>query len=306
MLESQTVRDEALWSLDGRGFPASGNHLDTLRALVSVQDPVFDCLPLHFCGPRDSAAGANVAEVTGSERLLALAVSGKLLYAQLRWLDAVLDGPENPPHSIVHQVNEALVDLIQDRMVRGAADPPSALRVLSKLYARYSASAVLDATYSGTACARFGFDDYVAQAKARAAPVRAPVDAVLAESGASPQTRYNAAESFELFTVGLQFYDDALDAEEDFRDRRPSWLVCATLGDPSNREIADAEPDRFYEKALTGGFVSESLRAAEQHFKASYSLAEPRFPSWAEFQRQYSTDAAALREQYDDLISSAT
>lgn len=306
MLESRTVRDEALDSLDGCTFPASGNHLDTLRALVSVQDPVFDCLPLHFCGPRDSGTGAIVAEGTGSERILALAISGKLLYAQLRWLDAVLDGPDNTPHSTVHQVNEALVDLIQDRMVQGAADPPSALRALSKLYARYSASAVLDATYSGTVCAQFGFDDYVAQAKARAAPVRAPVDVVLAEPGVSSGTRSDAAESFELFTVGLQFYDDALDAEEDFRDRRPSWLVCATLKDPSNREFADAEPGKFYEKALTGGFVSESLRAAEQYFEASYAVAETRFPSWAEFQRQYSTDAAALREQYDDLISSAT
>ena len=153
-------------------------------------------------------------------------------------------------------------------------------------------------------------ETYAEHARTRHGPVRAPVDAVLLLTGASESLLRRARSSWHNCALGVQFYDDALDVEEDFRNRNLTWVVGRTLhyfcqpsGDLAAHRMPD--PDTFYERALAEGVVSEALSHAESYFAESASLAEPAFPSWVPFQKACLSQARRLREDYEKLVAGA-
>jgi hypothetical protein len=109
---------------------------------------------------------------------------------------------------------------------------------------------------------------------------------------------------------GVQFYDDALDIEEDFRDRNSSWALSRTLEIPRNGPCTPdpsvlPDPDGFHELALTEGVVCRVLTFAETFFAASARQAERIFPTWAAFQRECLSRTASLRADYEEIIAEA-
>jgi hypothetical protein len=136
------------------------------------------------------------------------------------------------------------------------------------------------------------------------------VDAVLLLVGATDSLLRRARSSWHNWALGVQFYDDAIDVEEDFRDRNLSWAVGRALhhfrpsaDDPATQRMPD--PDTFYELALADGVVSETLRHAEAFFAESARLAEPDFSSWITFQEACISQARRLREDYEKLVTGA-
>ena len=129
-------------------------------------------------------------------------------------------------------------------------------------------------------------------------------------AGATEDELRRARSSWHNCALGLQFYDDALDVEEDYARRSLSWVVSRTL-ECLDRRVGDhpagrpPDPDLFYETALTAGVVSEALIHAEEFFAESARLAESVFPSWAVFQRAFMSKARELREDYDALVTEA-
>ncbi|MDQ3863288.1 MAG: hypothetical protein M3317_07290 [Actinomycetota bacterium] len=273
---------------------------------LSVDEPAVHLMPLHFL-PRASH------EPVGEGRLGELAVAAKLEYARNRWLDEIVDGPyPTPPPSSAHRLNDALLALINSRYARvldGAA-AASFFPVLSELHARHGLSLILDG-------ARFeGFvppitrEEYAEHARTRHGPVRAAVDAVLLLAGVPDSLLRRARSSWHNWALGVQFYDDALDVEEDFRDRNLSWAVAHALDyfrpspeNPAAQNMPD--PDTFYERALAEGVISEALSHAEAFFTESARLGEPDFPSWVTYQRACMNQARLLREDYEKLIARA-
>ena len=117
-----------------------------------------------------------------------------------------------------------------------------------------------------------------------------------------------ARASWHNWELGVQFYDDALDLEEDYRDSNSSWAVSRTLeifrsqlnpGDTS----ALPDQDDFYKVALTEGVVCQALTYAERFFAASARKAEQAFPTWAAFQSQCVSRTVSLREDYEKMIA---
>jgi hypothetical protein len=176
---------------------------------------------------------------------------------------------------------------------------------LSGLYARYAASLAIDTGSPGTFPSTMTFDDYASHAKARAAPVRAPVEAVLLLANAVPEEVERARFCFETSAAALQFLDDALDIEEDYEDLRLSWAVHRTL--TLCRE-ADAprlpDPDLFYKTALSEGVIVENLLTAEDLFRRSAVSAEDLFPSWENYSYQMCADAERLRTNFQRFATS--
>jgi hypothetical protein len=121
---------------------------------------------------------------------------------------------------------------------------------------------------------------------------------------------FDGRSSWHNWALGVQFYDDALDVEDDFRNRNLTWAVGRTLeyfhrsaDNPATQRMPD--PDTFYERALAGGVVSEALSHAESFFAESARLAEPAFPSWVPFQMACVSQAGRLREDYEKLVIGA-
>ena len=92
----------------------------------------------------------------------------------------------------------------------------------------------------------------------RHGPVRAPVDAVLLLTGTSENLLRRARSCWHNWALGVQFYDDALDVEEDFQNRNLTWAVGRTLHyfhrashNPATQKMPD--PDTFYGRALAEG-----------------------------------------------------
>ena len=154
-----------------------------------VTEPVLDTLPVSFLPLGDKGS-------VSCDVLHELAVAGKLVYAHIRWLDDLADEPRpGGPGWSVHALSEALSSLARTKFERvlGRARATHFLSTLAQLYARYAASLAVDAAsraYSG----HLTLDDYVEHAKARSAPVRAPVDALLLLIGA-PEDRNEEARS---------------------------------------------------------------------------------------------------------------
>ena len=240
-----------------------------------VSEPVLDTLPVRFL-PREANG------CVGGDVLHELAVGGKLVYAHIRWLDDLADEPRpGGPGSSVHALSEAIASLARMKFEEVLGPPHVApfLSNLAQLYARYAASLAVDKALQAFA-GPLTLDYYVEHAKARSAPVRAPVDAMLSLVDAPEEQVERARSCFEWCVAGLQLYDDALDVEDDFKERRLSWVVSETLRALDARGPEDVpDADQFYETALVEGFLIRNLAAAEVLFKKALRLAEPAFPN---------------------------
>ena len=276
---------------------------------VLTDEPVIHLLPLHFLP-------AWLQDSVDRVSLRGLAVSAKLEYARNRWLDEMVDNGTLPAlPSAVHRLNKTLLDVINSRYAKilddGAA--VSFFPTLASLHARHGLSLIIDGTQHVAwpeHQSKVTLEDYIEHARARHGPIRAPVDAVLLLAGATEDDLRRARSSWHNGALGLQFYDDALDVEEDYGKRGLSWVVSRTL-ECLDRQAGDhpakclPDPDLFYETALTAGVVSEALTHAEEFFAESARLAESTFPSWAAFQRAFLSKAHELREDYDALVAEA-
>ncbi len=273
---------------------------------LTVDEPAVHLMPLHFL-PHASR------EHVGEGPLRELAVAAKLEYARNRWLDEMVDRPGSAPELFpAHGLNDALITLINSRYARvldGAA-AASFFPVLSELQARHGLSLILDGARFGGFVPSITLEEYAVHARARHGPVRAPVDAVLLLVEAKDSLLRRARSSWHNWALGVQFYDDALDVEEDFRNHNLTWAVGRALHHfrPSSNELTARslpDPDTFYERALAEGVVSEALDHAESFFAESARLAEPAFPSWVDFQRACMGQARRLREDYEKLVAGA-
>jgi hypothetical protein len=271
-----------------------------------VDEPAVHLMPLHFL-PHASR------EQVGEGALRELAVAGKLEYARNRWLDEMVDHPGSAPGlSSAHRLNEALITLINSRYasVIDGVVAASFFPVLSVLHARHGLSLILDGARFGGFIPPIALEEYAEHARTRHGPVRAPVDAVLLLAGAADSLLQRARSSWHNWALGVQFYDDALDVEEDFRNRNLTWAVGRSLeyfhrpaDTPATQRMPD--PDTFYERALAEGVISEALSHAESFFAESARLAEPAFPSWVPFQKACVSQARRLREDYEKLVTGA-
>jgi hypothetical protein len=271
---------------------------------LTVDEPAVHLMPLHFL---PLASREQVSESSLRE----LAVAGKLEYARNRWLDEMVDHPGSAPASSpAHMLNDALIALINSRYasVLDGAAAASFFPVLSVLHARHGLSLILDGARFGGGMLPMTLEEYAEHARTRHGPVRAPVDAVLLLTGAADSLLRRARSSWHTWALGVQFYDDALDVEEDFRNRNLTWAVGRVLeyfhrhsDNPATQGMPD--PDTFYERALAGGVVSEALSHAESFFAESARLAEPAFPSWVPFQKACVSQARRLREDYEKLVT---
>ncbi len=295
----EEAEKEALSLRREEAFPSFYSYL-------TVDEPAVHLMPLHFL-PRASRGQV------GEGLLHVLAVAAKLEYARNRWLDEVADHPDSVPGlSSARRVNDALLELIYSRY-SGVLDDGAAgafFPVLSNLHARHGLTLMLDATWCRSPAYSMTLEEYVEHAKMRHGPVRAAVDAVLLSVGATEGLLERARSSWHSGALGIQFYDNALDVEEDFRNRNLSWTVMRTLehlnGHADNSDAQGiADPDAFYEAALTEGVISETLGHAESFFAESARLAEPTFPSWVTYQQACASQARHLREDYDKLVAGA-
>ncbi|MBA2712669.1 MAG: class 1 isoprenoid biosynthesis enzyme [Rubrobacteraceae bacterium] len=242
-----------------------------------------------------------------------LAVAAKFEYARNRWLDEVADHPDSVRGlSSTHRVNDALLDLICSRYGRVLDGVAAAdfFRVLANLYARHALSMTLDSTWYRKPASSITLEEYAEHARMRHGPVRAAVDAVLLSVGAADDLLERARASWHNCALGIQFYDDALDIEEDLLNRNLSWTVTRTFeyfdghsGNSNTQSMPD--PDAFYEVALTKGVICETLSQAESFFAESARLAEPTFPSWVTYQQACVSQTRLLREDYEKLITDA-
>ena len=263
---------------------------------LAAPDPVVDELPFLFLPERPHRPPTG-------DSLRHVAVAGRLLYAQVRWLDHLADASEavGPPGA-VHSLNAALDELVRSRFAAVLANHPSSASFfssLANLQLRYATSLAIDSSRPRGA---LNLSGYVEHAKARAAPMRAPVDATLLLVAASQAELESARRSFEACAAGLQLYDDAQDVEEDFRDGRPSWIVSQT---PRGFEH-EPDADSFYEAALLGGAIDRDLETADRFFSQAIASAESLFPKWIEYLKSRRDDVRKLRMDLRKLVSSAS
>jgi hypothetical protein len=264
---------------------------------LTVDEPAVHLMPLHFL---PQASRGQV----GEGLLRELAVAAKLEYARNRWLDEVADHPDCVPAlASTHRLNDALLSLIHSRysgVLDGAASGVF-FPVLSNLYARYGLSLALDSTWYRNPASSITLEEYLGHARRRHGPIRAAADAVLLSVGATDDLLERARSSWHDCALGIQFYDDALDIEEDFRNRNLSWTVMRTLEYFDGQGTPDS--NAFYEVALNEGVISETLEYAESFFAESARRAEPTFPSWAEYQQACMRQVRRLRGDYEKLLA---
>jgi hypothetical protein len=285
---------------------AHGTVFEAFYSYVIVDEPAVHLMPLHFF---PIASRERVDEAS----LQDLAVAAKLEYARNRWLDELVDKPGPAAElSAEHRLNEALLGLIHARYSRVLDGTVAAefFSVLSSLYACYGLSLVLDSTWCRNPTSALDFHEYAEHARMRHGPVRAPLDAVLLLVGADDELLQRARSSWHNWALGVQFYDDALDVEEDFRDRNLSWTVARTLEwFDGYSEYPDTQSptaqDAFYEKALRKGVICETLSHAESFFAEAARLAEPTFPGWVTYQHACVSRVKHLREDYEKLLAGA-
>ena len=305
ILDARRVADEAEGLV--RALPvAKSKQFESLYSYLVVDEPSVHLLPLHFLPSESEGA-------VGNSTLHDLGVTAKLEYARNRWLDEMVDAKNPSPSPLgVHRLNDAVIALINHRY-RKVLDPSVAATfyaVLADLHARHGLSLVLDGWRADRLECAISLKEYVEHAKARHGPMRAPLDALLLITGAPKRRIRKARTSWHNWELGVQFYDDAIDVEEDFRNRNSSWVVSRTLKifhsqlDPGDAS-ALPDPDEFYKVSLTKGVVCQALICAERFFAASASQAEQTFPTWAEFQSQCIRRTVSLREDYEKMVDDA-
>jgi hypothetical protein len=281
---------------------ADGNEaLAGLVHFLVIPEPVVEELPALFLPP-------GVEEGVDAAALLKIAVAGKILYAKIRWLDDLADSakPSGDPSGAVHRLAEGVTREALGRFDAvlygndGAAGFFSSLAVLNL---RYAASLAIDgASRVSAAPASLGLDDYVTHAKARAAPMRAPLDALLVLVSADKETAEAAHSCFEVTAAAKQLHDDAADVEEDYRDGRLSWVVAETLlrlGNPDPRPGAD----EFYEAALLKGVVERNLAETEKLYLEAMALAEDRFPGCLSYLMREAREARTMKEDLARIVA---
>jgi hypothetical protein len=285
---------------------ARDGHFESLYSYLVVDEPSVHLLPLHFL-PIDS--GHEIGPAT----LHDLGVAAKLEYTRNRWLDEMVDAIKPSPVPLsAHRLNDAIIALTYERYERVLDDSVAVAfyRILANLYARHGLSVILDGRRAGYPEYAISLKEYVEHARARHGPLRAPLDALLLLAGASERTIRRARVSWQDWALGVQFYDDALDVEEDFRDCNSSWVVARTLemirNKPGVRDPSGLpDPGEFHELALTKGVVCRALAYAEGFFAASDRQAGQLFPTWAAYQRECLHRTASLREDYEELVVEA-
>jgi hypothetical protein len=301
MLNASRIGEEA--EMAALSLPLTREKVfESYYTYLTVDEPAVHLMPLHFL-PHASR------EQVGEGALRELAVAGKLEYARNRWLDEMVDHPGSASGlSSAHRLNDALIKLINSRYaaVLDGAAAASFFPVLSVLHARHGLSLILDGARFGGFIPPISLEEYAEHARTRHGPVRAPVDAVLLLTGAADSLLQRARSSWHNWALGVQFYDDALDVEEDFQNRNLTWAVGRAL-EYFHRSVTQRmpDPDTFYERALGEGVVSEALSHAESFFAESARLAEPAFPSWVPFQKACVSQARCLREDYEKLVTGA-
>jgi hypothetical protein len=283
---------------------AHGPVFEAFYSYVIVDEPAVHLMPVHFLP-------ITLRERVDEGSLQDLAIASKLEYARNRWLDELVDKPCSEPElSAQHRLNGALLGLIHSRYSLVLDGPVAApfFSILSDLYACYGLSLVLDSTWYRNPTSSMDLEEYAEHARMRHGPVRAPLDAVLLLVGADDELLGRARSSWHNWALGVQFYDDALDIEEDFRDRNLSWTVARTLQcfdgyhpDPQSPTARDA----FYERALREGVICETLGHAGSFFAEAARLAEPTFPGWVTYQHACASRIRLLREDYEKLLAGA-
>jgi hypothetical protein len=302
ILDASRVAEEAEAVVRALPF-AKHEQFESLYSCLIVDEPSVHLLPLHFLPHESSGAVGSVA-------LHHLGVAAKLEYARNRWLDDLVDARKPSPLPLAaHRLNSAVISLINDRY-RKVLDTSVAApfyAILADLHARHGLSLVLDGWSAGHPERAMTLKAYVQHARARHGPMRAPLDALLLLTHAPERVIRKARTSWHNWELGVQFYDDALDVEEDFRDRISSWAVSRTLELFHSRLTQGdlPDPDEFYRVALTEGVVCQALTYAERFFAASASQAKQAFPTWAEFQNQCLNRTVRLREDYEKMIAEA-
>jgi hypothetical protein len=159
-----------------------------------------------------------------------LGVAAKLEYTRNRWLDEMVNARDPSPVPLAaHRLNDAVISLIHARYERVLGGPivASFYKILSSLHARHGLSVILDGRRVGFPERAMSLKEYVEHARVRHGPMRAPLDALLLLVGASERTIRLARASWQNWELGVQFYDDALDVEEDFENHNSSWAVRA-------------------------------------------------------------------------------
>lgn len=303
LLDSRRVAEEAEAVILALPMPREEG-FESLYSYLTVDDPAYHLLPLHFLplGEQESVDTASLHE---------LGVAAKLEYARNRWLDELVDAADasSLPLSF-HQLNDALVEIIIARYA-GVLDGPNAgsfFSTLVGLHARHGLSAILDVRRRKGCEPSMNLEEYIEHAEARHGPMRAALDAVLLLAGANENELQGARSSWHNWMLGVQFYDDALDIEEDLRDGNLSWASSRTLVrfcERYGREPVEGaiDADLLYETALTEGVVCEGLVHAAAFFAASARLAESAYPTWATLQRECLNRTVSVREDFEKLIA---
>lgn len=301
LLEASSVGEAAERAILAIALPRD-EAFEALYSYAVVDEPAVHLMPLHFL-PRSSRG-------TVQRRLLhPLGVAAKLEYVRSRWIDEIVDTGPTKSASATHRLHDALVDLIVARysgVLRGREASPF-LQTLTGLYARHAVSVAVDGSRARPGTGALSGEEYAAQVRARNGSFRAAVDAVLLLAGAPEELLYKARESWHLWILGAQLYDDALDVEEDFEGGHPTWTVARALTGLHRDGASDAQPhrDEFYRAALTDGALTETLAWAESCFESAARLAEAEFPSWAALQRACTVQTGRLRADFQDLTSEA-
>ena len=269
---------------------------ETFYTYLLVDEPIIQLMPAHLLP-------VWAEREVQSETLRALAVAAKLENARNRWLDEMVDEQDTfAPLAFSQSLNEAIVILTNHYYTMALPDEMAAsfFERLATLYARHSLSLVLDGKRRSTFGRPLELADYEVHAKARHSSVRAPLDALLTLVRADENQYTIATDSWHAWGLGAQFYDDALDVEEDFRRGNLTWAVGRTLRCFGDRFPRDA--DEFYEVALKEGIVTETLERAEHHFTRAAELARSSLPRWESIQHGCSRQARGLREDYARLL----
>lgn len=297
MLDARSVGEAAERAVLSLALPRD-RAFGALYNYLAVDEPAVHLMPLHFL-PRSSQG------IVEHSDLHSLGVAAKLEYARSRWIDEIVDSKCTESMLAAHRLHGELVELIFARyseVLHGRA-ASTFFRRLAELYAHHGASVAVDGARPRRRFRPLAQEEYSAQALARNGSFRASVDAVLLLSGASAETSRVARESWDQWVLGAQFYDDALDVEEDFESENLTWTVARTFADLDKDATEEYLPgrDAFYETALAGGALVETLTRAESCFRFAAHLAEDEFPSWASLQRGCITQTSRLRTDLQEL-----